>query len=123
MITVTVDVRAINQSINQSMLFIPEYSIHIQIILSHSYAIKKLNKLVGPMHVQHTPPMLAQWGSVYRSLPTMFCRIVLHDLFVDVIKAYILFLISILHVGKPRDTNILALQFLGSRHKNLKTLL
>ena len=31
----------------------------------------------------------------------MFCRIELHDLFVDVIKAYILFLISILHVGKP----------------------
>ena len=30
-----------NQSINQSMLFIPEYSIHIQIMLSHSYAIKK----------------------------------------------------------------------------------
>ena len=28
----------------------------------------------------------------------MFCRIELHDLFVDVIKAYILFLISILHV-------------------------
>ena len=38
--------QSINQSINQSMLFIPEYSIHIQIMLSHSYAIKKINKLV-----------------------------------------------------------------------------
>ena len=41
---------------------------------------------------------------MYRSsLPTMFCKIVLHDL-LDVIKAYILFLICIMHVGKPRDT-------------------
>ena len=47
-LTIGVD-HYINQSINQSMLFIPEYSIHIQIMLSHSYAIKKqkkLNKLV-----------------------------------------------------------------------------
>ncbi len=32
--------------------------------------------------------------------------IVLHDLFVDIIKPYILFLINILHVGNPRDTNM-----------------
>ena len=40
------------------------------------------------------------------SLPTMFCNIVLHDLFVDIIKPYIIFLINILHVGNPRDTNM-----------------
>ena len=35
--------------INQSIHFIPEYSIHIQIMLSHGYAIKK-TKLTS-MHV------------------------------------------------------------------------
>ena len=38
-------------------------------------------------------------GDVYRwSFPTMFCKIVLHDLFVDIIKAYTFLLINILHL-------------------------
>ena len=41
----------INQSINQSMLFIPEYSIHIQIMLSHSYAIKKDKQTSMHVHI------------------------------------------------------------------------
>ena len=61
------------------------------------------------MHVHNYSIRLQCWsnGVVYYVITSkMLCRIVLHDLFVDVIKAYILFLISILHVSKPRDTNM-----------------
>ena len=88
------------------MLFIPEYSIHIQIMLSHSYAIKQTKQTSMHVHIAYASNAGAMGKCIYDHCQTMFCRIVLHDLFVDVIKAYILFLISILHVGKPRDTNM-----------------
>ena len=52
------------------------------------------------------------------------CSISLPDLATHVIKLCNFFLINILHVGKSLDTNIeLALQFRGSLHNNLNTLL
>ena len=53
------------QSINQSMLVIPEYSIHIQIMLSHSYAIKKNKQTSMHVHIAYASNAGAMGKCIY----------------------------------------------------------
>ena len=54
--------QTINQSINQSMLFIPEYSIHM---LSHSYAIKKTKQTSMHVHIAYASNAGAMGKCIY----------------------------------------------------------